>query len=115
MTDHELIEFAAKAAGIDVHYSDNWGDFSVGEPYSRDECRWNPLTDDGDALRLAAKLDIETGRALGNDWWAKHYASPNVFRESIERPDGSQDPSAAIRRAIVRAAANIGGNTNLST
>ena len=49
MTDHELLEMAAKAAGIadgDVFYDmDN-------------DKEWNPLTDDGDALRLAVKLYI---------------------------------------------------------
>lgn len=53
MTDRELLELAAKAAGYDVtwlkdsqfiHGRDDW---------------WDPLTDDGDALRLAVKLHMQ--------------------------------------------------------
>jgi len=46
MTDRELLEAAAKAAGIQVHPD--------GIEWNRNEegYRWNPLTDDGDALRL---------------------------------------------------------------
>ena len=54
MTDRELLEMAAKAAGIE--FDGEWSEtdrmsFSGGG-------FWNPLTDDGDALRLAAKLKI---------------------------------------------------------
>ena len=64
---------------------------------------WNPLTDDGDALRLAVKLELEirafNGRAHAGKqnkfWCTEHWF-----------PDG--DVYAATRRAIVRAAAEIG-------
>ena len=64
---------------------------------------WNPLDDDGDALRLAVKckLDLflhELG-ALVND-------GNGLGIELEERLAG--DPYAATRRAIVRAAAEIG-------
>ena len=55
MDDRELLELAARAAGYDVaRHSDDGASlllFGVQEP-------WNPLTDDGDALRLAVKLEI---------------------------------------------------------
>lgn len=66
MNDHELLELAAKAAGV----SGGWGDkFSIGQDevdttdlWFLDETElnalWNPLEDDGDALRLAMKLGI---------------------------------------------------------
>jgi len=97
MNDRELLELAAKAAGIgivDWHENDPtiWDDV---EP-----CAWNPLTDDGDALRLAVKLNM----------YVMRFDVMTTARSSAatcdERDDG--DPYAATRRAIVRAAAEIG-------
>ena len=57
MTDRELLELAAKAAGIELV----WRNFSnvpnLFKGLSSDEI-WNPLADDGDALRLAATLGM---------------------------------------------------------
>lgn len=100
MTDRELLELAAKAAGID-------GYFASDDQNERDEY-WNPLTDDGDALRLVVKLKIEIGYLLSNEAWAKGWVSAKVFKESNELRDGTYDPCAATRLAIVRAAAEIG-------
>jgi hypothetical protein len=97
-TDRELLELAAKAAGYD--YAKHGGYIVVdGIPGN-----WNPLTDDGDALRLAVKLGIGTIHHLG---WGQ------VFQPSLEHRidfvyDG--DALAATRRAIVRAAAVIGAS-----
>lgn len=55
MSDRELLEAAAKAAG----YACVWGvaDGPLWWHDDPDTARlWNPLTDDGDALRLAVKL-----------------------------------------------------------
>lgn len=109
MDDRELLEMAAKAAGhlidpIDaMHEPDDWA------------C-WNPLTDDGDALRLAVKLHLD----LRFHWdgcddqydevEAYTHGAGKDAREQIgfyER-DGQLDEPAATRRAIVRAAAEIG-------
>ena len=71
---------------------------------------WNPLTDDGDALRLAVKLSI----SISDD-----YLYPNgehVIRVGCSFGDTlygdsevcGDDPYAATRRAITRAAAEIG-------
>jgi hypothetical protein len=59
MTDRELLELAAKAAGIEVLRS-RLNDFLCGDMLVNKSSRnptqqsgpWNPLTDDGDALRL---------------------------------------------------------------
>jgi hypothetical protein len=101
MTDRELLEAAAKAAGIEILRS------RLDDPLFRDmllpatEGRgngWNPLTDDGDALRLAVQLRLEI------TWWKQGVrAEPAQGRESVQ-PFG-EDPYAATRRAIVRAAA----------
>ena len=54
MTNREMLQLAAKAAGIDYHATLKDGTKCIhdGRGY------WNPLTDDGDALRLAVKLSI---------------------------------------------------------
>lgn len=84
-TDRELLELAAKAAGLQSIGFDEAGLYPAGMVGP-----WNPLTDDGDALRLAVKTQLPIGVFL-------------VLREP-----GHSDPYAATRRAIVRAAAAIG-------
>jgi hypothetical protein len=97
MTDKELLELAAKAAGIEIKwdtpYKAVWDFAQVPN--------WTPLTDDGDALRLAVACGIEVGNAQqylrglavygGKEFWE---IDPDLF--------------AATRRAITRAAAEIG-------
>jgi hypothetical protein len=108
MTDRDLLELAAKAAGytleehFDVH-GNYWPWCVELDDY------WCPLTDDGDALRLAVKLkfrvhireievsvDIYEGGAWQNQvvagvrWNTDHYDT--------------------TRRAIVMAAAELGRN-----
>lgn len=66
MNDRELLELAAKAAGIEVRWTDS--DIYRGSflrkvvPAPQSPCSewlyWRPLHDDGDALRLAMKLGI---------------------------------------------------------
>jgi hypothetical protein len=95
-TDRELLELAAKAGGFreyDEHY-----------------VPWNPLDDDGDALRLAVKLMLHIGVNPGNKvFCSPTYSDKPTVHESCELR-GIQDPYAATRRAIVRAAAEIGRN-----
>jgi len=97
MSDRELLELAAKAAGYE--YAKHGGYIVVdGIPGN-----WNPLQDDGDALRLAVNLQIDV----------KHYGYYVVawfeggFIGTGKIPYGD-DTYAATRRAIVRAAAEIG-------
>ena len=97
MTDRELLELAAKAAGME--YTDlQWDEFD--EKY----VTWNPLHDDGDALRLAVKADIDAVQM--GDATRADYMVGIVFC-TVDVPHGD-DPYAATRRAIVRAAAEIG-------
>ena len=108
MNDKELLELAAKAAGID------WFD----EPAAKNGCGlhmksgpfWNPLTDDGDALRLAVKLQIDMEFYVENGSTSAvlvEYCDYrcNIGRDEVE-PKG--DIYLATRRAIVHAAAEIG-------
>jgi hypothetical protein len=115
MNDKELLELAAKAAEIVIVRSrldDPMNKDFLVENSHRNEFQasgpWNPLTDDGDALRLAVTLKITVGPEL-----------PDVIGKSLCRVSwlnrsrslgeyGDGCPYAATRRAIVRAAAEIG-------
>ena len=108
MTDRELLKLAAKAAGIPLK-----PDFAERyDYYMADKLMWNPLTDDGDALRLAVHLQMMID-FIKDGAWHERYKQNHVVAvgdgeshyESIE-----PDPYAATRRAIVRAAAEIGRN-----
>lgn len=106
MTDKELLEVAAKAAGFELT---QWPDEDfVRAVLPGNWCpKWNPLGNDGDALRLAVKLGIKFryNAALGQ---AFAWIGPDEIevRENIE--DCHRSECAATRRAIVRAAAKIG-------
>jgi len=112
MNDRELLELAAKAAGIVV---DRW--LPDGSPQLVRTTHqlgpiWSPFTDDGDALRLAVKLKLDVWRSM---WPSKerYVAAHKVWNpnDSMYYDDGvaiGEDPYAATRRAIVRAAAEIG-------
>lgn len=116
MTDRELLERAAKAAGIEIRFqkihdqNNNAIDFcfELTKPFGM-TAPWNPLTDDGNALRLAVKLKLLVvicGDYVETIWdgcMRVEYGGPI----KLELGD---DPYAATRRAIVRAAAEIGGS-----
>lgn len=100
MTDRELLELAANAAGINIF------DWTPGGQPTTDGAYtgiWNPLIDDGDALRLAVKLGI-TPHQYSTCVAAKRHRGDGI---DCEESFGT-DPYAATRRAIVRAAASIG-------
>ena len=97
MTDREMLELAARAAGIVV--TDDMRELWLHVGSSA----WNPRTDDGDALRLAVYLEFEiditsTGVAVRTRCGLK------VLVNKTEEPD----LCAAARLAITRAAAEIG-------
>lgn len=104
MNVRELLELAAKAAGLKMRKFIS-ADYPYSDEFYVDDKNWNPLKDDGDALRLAVKLkmfveihqlvttaDIE----VGDEQWMTCVENHN------------KDPYAATRKAIVRAAASIG-------
>ena len=106
MTDRELLELAAKAVGIDRRLINGVPILTPsGDKIDYIE-RWNPLTDDGDALRLAVKLGIEI---YDHRQYSRVGVRYNDMLECWEHIDG--DVYAATRRAIVRAAAEIGKET----
>ena len=103
MNDRELLELAAKAAGI-VKFWD--GDTSRAGAASD---FWNPLTDDGDALRLAVKLGmrVSVNRDPAGFTAIASTQSPFGAKSAAEVAD-KETLSEATRRAIVRAAVEIG-------
>jgi hypothetical protein len=109
MSDRELLELAAKAAGIKLGGETDSG-FSIeieSEPYV---ATWNPLTDDGDALRLAVKLRLRLNREInfGDDIVEVFGPEDDSMSCHCSTESTNGDPYAATRRAIVRAAAEIG-------
>lgn len=109
--DRELLELAAKAGDmgeLDFDYCEREGHgfymgprlpMPKGVLMAANWSHWNPLTDDGDALRLAGELllsvSIDSGYTVVVD---------QQERTTYETAHGL----AATRRAIVRAAAEIG-------
>jgi hypothetical protein len=104
-TDRELLERAAKAAGIDACWinpddaefdSANEGMWLNGERSPDNSKFWNPLTDDGDRYRLARTCDMQINFVLGTARCGNHteaFTPGNAVEEAY---------------AIVRAAAAIG-------
>ena len=120
-TDRELLEMAARAAGIVLGeharfigdhpqlwiYNDSRKHPMCRKPNRAGNVPWNPLADDGDALRLAVHLNLKLvfHPALNQAIVRPYYACKNEWVEDGEK---HPDPYAATRRAIVRAAAEIG-------
>ena len=95
MTDKELLEFAAKAIGLKLRYN-YIGGRDANQP-------WDPLNDDGDALRLAVNLGICFGPNFDEDTAVAFGREGRNICEEYEC-----DKYAATRRAITRAAAQVG-------
>ena len=121
MKKNKSVEFAAKAAGIEIRWNKQFRIYErVPEKHVESDGKsftvrhvFNPIDDDGDALRLAVKLGIDIKflylkdkRKLmdvcaiqdGNE---KLMETVSLYIEHLE-------PYAATRLAIVRAAAWIG-------
>lgn len=96
MNDRDLLKLAAKAISLDPA-------MHIGFPAEQglyDSGRWwDPLEDDGDALRLAVELCMNI-EVTESDVYA-------CCRGNFSEP-ANPDREAATRRAIVRAAAEVG-------
>jgi hypothetical protein len=99
VNDRELLEAAAKAAEIPL---DSDGDRTDIRENGGMPKRWNPLTNDGDALRLAVKLELDICHTPHEP--PKVAVWVDADHDFIEEDRGT-DHCAAWRRAIVRAAA----------
>jgi len=114
MNDRELMKLAAGAAGLYV-CSDlehlglkEWGpDLWVKEDKFGNYRKWNPLDDDGDALRLAVQLDLLIYSYSAEQKCVAKWSGSGMSVEYWHWND-NQGQGPAMRRAIVRAAAEIG-------
>ena len=115
MTDREMLELAAKAAGYYFH------GLRVGLDYENcfvsttndpdDWIIWDPRGDDGDALRLKVSLHLIVGSystysSVGGTYTTGNYTVPDEI--TVWHHETAGDACAAERLAITRAAAEIG-------
>ena len=101
--DKHLLMGAAKAAGMSCmgwYVGEHFGMYT-GDGKGVSYARWNPLADDGDALRLAVDLALEIRPAVG-----MVTAAGNGVWEEVATADYTRQE--ATRRAIVQAAALLG-------
>ena len=112
MSDKELLELAAKAAGLtNLVYCPAWksmAEYDVVGEYYKWETYWNPHKDVSKALLLAVSLGLNIEHGI-TPTGAKvvTVSCEEKFSGCCEWVIG-QDPLAAIRRAIVQVAAEIG-------
>ena len=105
MNGRELLEMAAKAIGCAHLRYCKTHMAMVPEPEGEEALPfsvWNPLTDDGDALRLAVVVGIDV------DQYVDRVETWKAGQHGFIVEAYGDDPCAATRRAIVRAAAAIG-------
>lgn len=98
MGEREMLELAARAAGIELVTID-------GALYFKDHAlgnEWRPQHDDGQALRLAVKLGFTIRR------FPLAVEVSTMEGAELAEEDILYDVFAATRLAIVRAAAEIG-------
>jgi hypothetical protein len=111
MDNRELLESAARAAGVSgtyVRVHQAFGDQWVEGIDTGALIYWNPLGNDGDAMRLAVKFDISLRQKFAMvqaeyPWIDDEFNTRKVLCEPV-----LDDHCAASRRVIVRAAAEIG-------
>jgi hypothetical protein len=107
MNDEKLLELAAKAAGIKLIqmppgvYRNATGAKPENNAFGLPT--WNPLTDDGDAFRLAAKLKLQVafGTFKDDECVGYQFGKPSII-------ETGENLEAAAREVIVRTAAEIG-------
>ena len=121
-SDRELLEWAAKAAGYTTNHPWNAERLTLNPPVDalvvQDanglvHTAWNPLDDSGAAMNLAVDLDLAI---VPYPIYNKQKHSVLVQKKNLDESRFEEmelhgdDPRAATRRAIVRAAASIGAS-----
>lgn len=122
--DQELLTLAAKAARFGDEFGVTWTE----SEYPRNSSShgalwnyrghmdtaelWNPLTDDGDALRLAVKLRLNISVFDNYVIVGYYFDDADGLEHHVVEESINGDHNAAVRGAIVRAAAQIGEHQN---
>lgn len=101
----QLLELAAKAAGLPPEGFEGGPMSKGGLVWSCDgECiDWNPLTDDGDAFRLARAVGMVIMKNCVRLEWRSGFAGISDHHAPKDMP-----PDEGIRYAILLAAAEVG-------
>jgi hypothetical protein len=114
MNDRELLEMAAKAARLEIsrcRLDDKmWKDMLLAEKHQDFEGigkGWNPLTDDGDALRLAIALEMTIEVSISPSGKCHAWACAAGIKD-MGQSIVNDDRGMAVREAIVRAAYDVG-------
>lgn len=109
-SDRELLELAAKAVGgmkkhqmMPDRFANNYNKVSFKIP-----CVWDPLTSDGDALRLAVDLGLVVCIMRSAGFTGIYLPACSIGGKHDVVQLHGDDLFTATRRAIVRAAAAIG-------
>jgi len=107
--DKELLELAARAAGMDyLVWTPGVSPLVPGEKRINGQMVWNPIHDDGDALRLAivCNMTICTDGIATVSACSGYGHDKAMVTQAVSECGGNKN--AATRRAIVRTAAKIG-------
>ncbi|MBI6600604.1 MULTISPECIES: hypothetical protein [Pseudomonas] len=103
MTDHELLNLSAKAMGFELEYRRGSDAFYYDDPESGRE-QWNPLSDEGQAVRIAVQLQLSI-------LWLTNLQYVVVERRGFGENIGWTDDAGragALRQAVTVVAAQIG-------
>lgn len=127
MTDRELLELAAKAACVNVQMKKKWKsgycstvvlDSHMPHFLPELELPWDPLHDDGTALRLLGALNLNISfSSTPEGAQVSVYPDYDLDFEypHTAEPFSIKNRAQAIRRCIVRAAASIAQSMNQET
>lgn len=105
-----LLELAARAAGYDVAWSEQWNCFSIAvvpkpEPQFSERLPWRPNAENSDAFRLACDLSIDIlHRFVGGQRVEAIAPGMHPVIEYCTK----ETRAAATRLAVLRAAAAVG-------
>ena len=107
MTDRELLELAAKAAGFPKEWRG-----SIRAQTDHGPRWWGPREGDGDALRLAAKVAQQINWVMAPDGFGGHvsvvYQDTGSMRSGVIEAFSGCCARSATRLAIFRAAVEVG-------
>lgn len=105
LSDRELLELAARAAGIDLDWNvtPRTNVKHLQPVDAKTGGTWQPLHDDGDALRLAKSLRMTIAHEPSRGGWSVGAVVKGEFKWLVY-----EDDVLRLCRAIVRAAAEIG-------